>query len=98
MHKPWGRRCSAAAGAWDLRLVGDLALVVSGAGLEIIDVADPANPVPYTPEISTGWHSEYMAEDQRFAGRRPVVCEPGAQCLIGGELPILEVGRAELVK
>ena len=38
-------------------------------------VSDPANPVPYTPEISTGWHSEYMAEDQRFAGRRPDVLE-----------------------
>jgi putative CocE/NonD family hydrolase len=38
-------------------------------------VSDPANPVPYTPEITTGWHSEYMAEDQRFAGRRPDVLE-----------------------
>lgn len=38
-------------------------------------VSDPANPVPYTQEISTGWHSEYMAEDQRFAGRRPDVLE-----------------------
>jgi len=36
-------------------------------------VSDPANPVPYTPEISTGWHSEYMAEDQRFAAWRPDV-------------------------
>ena len=31
--------------------------------------------MPYTPETSTGWHSEYMAEDQRFAGRRPDVLE-----------------------
>ena len=36
-------------------------------------VSDPAKPVPYTPEISTGWHSEYMAEDQRFAAWRPDV-------------------------
>jgi putative CocE/NonD family hydrolase len=36
-------------------------------------LSDPANPVPYTPEISTGWHSEYMAEDQRFAAWRPDV-------------------------
>jgi putative CocE/NonD family hydrolase len=35
--------------------------------------SDPANPVPYTPAITTGWHSEYMVEDQRFAGRRPDV-------------------------
>ncbi len=36
-------------------------------------LSDPANPVPYTPVISTGWHSEYMAEDQRFAAWRPDV-------------------------
>ena len=36
-------------------------------------ISDPAKPVPYTPEISTGWHSEYMAEDQRFAAWRPDV-------------------------
>jgi len=36
-------------------------------------VSDPAKPVPYTPEISTGWHSEYMTEDQRFAASRPDV-------------------------
>lgn len=29
---------------------------------------------------------------------RIVVCEPEAQCLIGGELPIFDVGRAEIVK
>jgi hypothetical protein len=36
-------------------------------------VSDPENPVPYTPAITTRWHSEYMVEDQRFAGRRPDV-------------------------
>jgi putative CocE/NonD family hydrolase len=36
-------------------------------------VSDPANPVPYTPAITTRWHSEYMVEDQRFAARRPDV-------------------------
>lgn len=36
-------------------------------------ISDPANPVPYTTEISTGWVKEYMTEDQRFAGTRPDV-------------------------
>ncbi len=36
-------------------------------------VSDPAKPVPYTEEITTGWSAEYMTEDQRFAGRRPDV-------------------------
>lgn len=36
-------------------------------------ISDPANPVPYTKEISTGWVKEYMTEDQRFAGNRPDV-------------------------
>jgi putative CocE/NonD family hydrolase len=36
-------------------------------------ISDPAKPVPYTPVISTGWHAEYMAEDQRFAAWRPDV-------------------------
>lgn len=35
--------------------------------------SDPANPVPYTPEITVRWHSEYMVEDQRFAACRPDV-------------------------
>jgi hypothetical protein len=29
---------------------------------------------------------------------RVVVCDPGAQCLVGGELPLFDVGRAELAK
>ncbi|HHQ49683.1 MAG TPA: CocE/NonD family hydrolase, partial [Acidobacteria bacterium] len=36
-------------------------------------VSDPAKPVPYTEEITTGWSATYMTEDQRFAGRRPDV-------------------------
>ncbi len=36
-------------------------------------VSDPENPVPYTETITTGWHAEYMVEDQRFASRRPDV-------------------------
>ncbi len=36
-------------------------------------VSDPANPVPYTQEISNGRSREYMVEDQRFAGTRPDV-------------------------
>ncbi len=36
-------------------------------------VSDPSKPVPYTSEITTGWHAEYMVEDQRFAGVRPDV-------------------------
>lgn len=29
---------------------------------------------------------------------RVVVCDPRAQCLVGGELPLFDVGRAEVVK
>ncbi len=36
-------------------------------------ISDPARPVPYTPAITTRWHSEYMVEDQRFAAWRPDV-------------------------
>ncbi len=36
-------------------------------------VSDPANPVPYTPAVTTAWHAEYMVEDQRFAAHRPDV-------------------------
>jgi putative CocE/NonD family hydrolase len=36
-------------------------------------ISDPAKPVPYTQEITSGWAKNYMAEDQRFAGRRPDV-------------------------
>jgi len=36
-------------------------------------ISDPAKPVPYTNEITLGWSTAYMAEDQRFAARRPDV-------------------------
>jgi putative CocE/NonD family hydrolase len=36
-------------------------------------ISDPANPVPFTNEISTKRSREYMIEDQRFADRRPDV-------------------------
>ncbi|OJV20328.1 MAG: X-Pro dipeptidyl-peptidase [Dyadobacter sp. 50-39] len=35
--------------------------------------SDPAKPVPYTHVISGHRNNEYMAEDQRFASRRPDV-------------------------
>ncbi len=36
-------------------------------------LSDPDKPVPYTAAVTTGWHAEYMTEDQRFASRRPDV-------------------------
>lgn len=40
---------------------------------------------------------DVQGERVRLWGQpRIVVCEPEAQCLLGGELPIFEVGRAEL--
>jgi hypothetical protein len=36
-------------------------------------VSDPDHPVPYTTRLSAWWEREYMAEDQRFASRRPDV-------------------------
>ncbi len=36
-------------------------------------ISDPAKPVPYTSEITTGMTREHMIEDQRFASRRPDV-------------------------
>lgn len=35
--------------------------------------SDPANPVPYTGSVSRGRNNDYMAEDQRFASKRPDV-------------------------
>jgi putative CocE/NonD family hydrolase len=35
--------------------------------------SDPAKPVPYTLEIAQRWGRHYLAEDQRFAARRPDV-------------------------
>lgn len=36
-------------------------------------VSDPDKPVPYTSRITIRWAKTYMAEDQRFAARRPDV-------------------------
>ena len=36
-------------------------------------VSDPANPVPYTEEITQWYNPAFMVGDQRFAGRRPDV-------------------------
>lgn len=36
-------------------------------------ISDPAKPVPYTMEISSGWTRDHMTEDQRFAAWRPDV-------------------------
>jgi putative CocE/NonD family hydrolase len=36
-------------------------------------VSDPKKPVPHSAKISRGWDRPYMAEDQRFAARRPDV-------------------------
>jgi hypothetical protein len=36
-------------------------------------ISDPAKPVPFTEEITTGMTREYMTDDQRFAARRPDV-------------------------
>ena len=36
-------------------------------------ISDPASPVPYTEQISTGMDANHMSDDQRFAARRPDV-------------------------
>ena len=36
-------------------------------------VSDPAKPVPFIEDTSIGMTTEYMVDDQRFAGRRPDV-------------------------
>ncbi|MBN1569026.1 MAG: CocE/NonD family hydrolase [Acidobacteria bacterium] len=36
-------------------------------------ISDPAKPVPYTNEITTGMTQGHMIDDQRFASRRPDV-------------------------
>jgi len=47
----------------------------SASGTSLFDefISDPNRPVPYTAEINPGWAKNYMAEDQRFASRRPDV-------------------------
>jgi putative CocE/NonD family hydrolase len=36
-------------------------------------VSDPAHPVPFTEQVTTGMPGDYMVADQRFAARRPDV-------------------------
>ncbi len=36
-------------------------------------ISNPDKPVPHSAKIGRGWDREYMAEDQRFAARRPDV-------------------------
>jgi uncharacterized protein len=45
------------------------------AGAEAFDefLSDPAKPVPFTMETSTGYPASYPLEDQRFAAERPDV-------------------------
>lgn len=45
----------------------------ANAGIGTSYESDPAKPVPYTNVISGHRNNEYMAEDQRFASRRPDV-------------------------
>ncbi|WNG19381.1 CocE/NonD family hydrolase [Cystobacter fuscus] len=54
---------------------GALAFQAPSATGESFDeyVSDPARPVPYTQELTTGWAKNYMTEDQRFAAHRPDV-------------------------
>ena len=54
---------------------GSLSFERTGSGQQSWDeyVSDPALPVPYTQDITTGMTREYMTDDQRFAGRRPDV-------------------------
>ena len=54
---------------------GSLSFERTGSGQRSWDeyVSDPAVPVPYTQDITTGMTREYMTDDQRFAGRRPDV-------------------------
>jgi uncharacterized protein len=54
---------------------GRLAFDPPGEGEKTFDeyLSDPAKPVPYTAETTTGMTREYMVEDQRFAASRPDV-------------------------
>ena len=49
-----------------------VAAAPTGAGFDEF-ISDPHKPVPATQDIHTGMPKEYMAEDQRFAARRPDV-------------------------
>ena len=58
-----------------MREAGGLAFAAPEAEPDAADefISDPAKPVPYTMEISSGWTRKHMTEDQRFAARRPDV-------------------------
>jgi putative CocE/NonD family hydrolase len=44
-------------------------------------ISDPSNPVPFTEAIDIGMTVEYMADDQRFASRRPDVLDYRTEAL-----------------
>ncbi len=54
---------------------GNLAFTPPKAGTSAFDeyVSDPAKPVPYSMEVSTGYPRSYPLQDQRFAACRPDV-------------------------
>ena len=58
-------------------------------------ISDPGKPVPYTQEVTAGWAKDYMAEDQRFAARRPDVLVFRTETL-GNDLTIAGPLRAQL--
>ncbi|MDB5030463.1 CocE/NonD family hydrolase [Mucilaginibacter sp.] len=62
-------------GAIYLQPDNKLAFTAPQANTKMFDayVSDPAKPVPYSAEIRTIRGSEFMVEDQRFAGNRPDV-------------------------
>ena len=54
---------------------GELAFNPPGERTDAFDeyVSDPAKPVPYTMEVTTGYPRSYPVHDQRFAAARPDV-------------------------
>lgn len=54
---------------------GGLSFQSPEGGLEAFDefLSDPAKPVPFTHQMTTGYPSDYMVEDQRFVATRPDV-------------------------
>ena len=60
-------------------------------------ISDPARPVPYTREVTTGMARTYMVEDQRFASRRSDVLTYESSVLerdvtiAGPVIPVLHV-------
>jgi len=56
-------------------------------------ISDPAKPVPFTQDISTGMTQAYMTDDQRFATRRPDVLSYRSEVLSG---PLTLAGPLEV--